>query len=921
MKVVSQSLKSLIAENKEEEVLQILFELGFKGAPKNELILYRKRLNTLKAEVSKGIIKYDEAKIESNKIADGLIRFIDAHHSFIDTGETSTYLLQAEAAQTALAPDNEERNFVNETEVDNWISHLENSRYNLKACQNALFAIDQWKKDREFKGFRAWKRIPAQSEQAAISSFRFWGLFNLRPSQDKWVWIAWDVQTNQLAFVKEMQPEAYNQDKLKRLQWERDIYLKLNEEEALAEAASGIVSIISHDQFWFATSFATYGNLHWHLFDANRISNISEGIQLQPDQKVQLKIFGRIGEDFFSDLSNWKMTKELFTQIAYTLSILHEHEYIHRDLHPANVLIKTFDQTTQSVEALVCDFDRTRTGLDAYPPRYLHLDGQELSAPERERPHDELTEEELNAYHGLPTCDVYPLAATLGMALLGRELNDHTRLKSALRKYKGELPFGLGKLLLQALDSDPRERPSARQFYNRLRLIPSVTMKTINKITNSLLVVFFFFIIGFGLIEWVDWDCVLRYNCLAAEINKDLSLDPNTTYMLNKTVFVDSASTLTIPPGTKILAKDQAMLVIKKGAKINARGTVDAPIIFTSWKQYRRPHFLERLIGRKIDTLPKPGDWGGVVILGQAPSIGVKNLEFCPYIQNHEDERCDFGKSSQTSRTAALNDNSGVFKFVHIEYAGKIIFKDKEVNGLTLGGVGSQTEVSHIFVRNPLDDCFEIFGGNVQAKYLICENAGDDAFDYDNGFFGSLQYLLMIGKPGAQALARASREEPDKIRPSHSALEGTAPFGIDPKFVPDISNITICLATLPEKYSNLSISPFDIDNDHQPKLSNILLRGFSNSPEDTTDLSPLEIVPLDMVLRNDYPRIPSNNIPILGYTSSSISRKDYHNYQFKPNRIIRPKNWNGPPTDTLNFIGAFRDTTDHWSDFAFRRNQ
>jgi hypothetical protein len=217
---------------------------------------------------------------------------------------------------------------------------------------------------------------------------------------------------------------------------------------------------------------------------------------------------------------------------------------------------------------------------------------------------------------------------------------------------------------------------------------------------------------------------------IAGDITANFILTCEKDYLLKGVVFVKPGVTLTIQKGTTILGHNSktepSVLVVQPGAKIIAVGTADDPIVFTS-------------------TLPsdlrKPGDWGGVILLGNAP------------INIHDDDGGivrgkiegitaggEYGGSDE-------NDSSGVMKYVRIEYGGVAIAPNNEVNGLTFGGVGRGTIIDYIEVRQSADDCFEFFGGTVNAKHLICQYNGDDGFDWDNGYHGKLQFLVLQQDP------------------------------------------------------------------------------------------------------------------------------------------------------------------------------
>jgi hypothetical protein len=150
-----------------------------------------------------------------------------------------------------------------------------------------------------------------------------------------------------------------------------------------------------------------------------------------------------------------------------------------------------------------------------------------------------------------------------------------------------------------------------------------------------------------------------------------------------------------------------------------AQGTKDKPIVFTSGKA---PGSRE------------PGDWGGVVILGNAKT----NRTTTPVIEGGLDR--PYGGSDD-------NDNSGILTYVRIEYAGIAAFPNSEINGLTLGGVGKQTKIENIQVSYGNDDAYEFFGGNVDAKYLVAFATADDDFDFDYGYTGRIQYAIALRDP------------------------------------------------------------------------------------------------------------------------------------------------------------------------------
>ena len=189
------------------------------------------------------------------------------------------------------------------------------------------------------------------------------------------------------------------------------------------------------------------------------------------------------------------------------------------------------------------------------------------------------------------------------------------------------------------------------------------------------------------------------------------------TYLLKGWVYLAKGAELTIEPGTIIKGDKQtkAALIAEPGSKLIAKGTADAPIVFTS----------EQAAGSR-----KPGDWGGIIICGNAKNNqGTMQIEGGPRTKHGGNDDAD---------------NSGVLSYVRIEFAGYPFEKDKEINGLTFGSVGSGTQIDHVQVSYSNDDSYEWFGGTVNCKYLVAYKGWDDDFDTDNGFSGKVQYGLSL---------------------------------------------------------------------------------------------------------------------------------------------------------------------------------
>lgn len=234
---------------------------------------------------------------------------------------------------------------------------------------------------------------------------------------------------------------------------------------------------------------------------------------------------------------------------------------------------------------------------------------------------------------------------------------------------------------------------------------------------------------------------------LEGRIINNLTLKAAYTYKLRGLVYVTNGAILTIEPGTKIVGENgrNGCLIITRGAKIIADGTPDKPIVFTS----------------EAPT-PQRGDWAGLVVLGQAPNNssfnGVDGIGEIEGGINNSDGLGLYGLGATSSNLA---DNSGILRYVRIEYAGYAFLPDKEINGLTLGGVGNQTIVDYVQVSYANDDSFEWFGGSVNCKHLISFRTLDDDFDTDNGFSGKVQFGISLRDSAIADISKSEAFESD----------------------------------------------------------------------------------------------------------------------------------------------------------------
>jgi heme/copper-type cytochrome/quinol oxidase subunit 2 len=214
-----------------------------------------------------------------------------------------------------------------------------------------------------------------------------------------------------------------------------------------------------------------------------------------------------------------------------------------------------------------------------------------------------------------------------------------------------------------------------------------------------------------AMFNWVDSDVEPETQVLTGTVDSDLSLDANINYFLVKTLSVNPGAKLTIPAGTKITAdvesgnNTETYIVVQKGAQIAIEGTAADPVVMTS-------------------TGEEPGDWGGLVIAGNATTTeGV-------------DATAEVGQIKYGGTTD--DDNSGSIEYLVIKYAGAQINSESQYNGLTLYAVGSGTKIENVSMIDGKDDGVEFFGGTVSATNMYFENNEDDSVDWTEGWNGTL---------------------------------------------------------------------------------------------------------------------------------------------------------------------------------------
>jgi len=195
-----------------------------------------------------------------------------------------------------------------------------------------------------------------------------------------------------------------------------------------------------------------------------------------------------------------------------------------------------------------------------------------------------------------------------------------------------------------------------------------------------------------------------------------------------------TAGTLSIEPGVVIFGTGTLdYIVVNRGSQINAVGTAAAPIVLTSRQSIEG--------STTVDSI---GQWGGLVVLGRAPTA-----DGCPPGTVAPSILCDAVIEGTNANYGGLTntDNSGRLSYVRVQHSGFEVLPNQELNGITLGGVGNGTVVDHVQVHNSSDDGIEIFGGTVNLSYVVLTGNDDDSFDLDSGWRGGAQFLLAVQRP------------------------------------------------------------------------------------------------------------------------------------------------------------------------------
>ncbi|MEZ4380257.1 MAG: hypothetical protein R3A79_02840 [Nannocystaceae bacterium] len=224
--------------------------------------------------------------------------------------------------------------------------------------------------------------------------------------------------------------------------------------------------------------------------------------------------------------------------------------------------------------------------------------------------------------------------------------------------------------------------------------------------------------------------------------------------VLEGIVTVKDGAVLTVMPGVTVRGTNGSALVIAQGSRLEAAGTADMPIVFTS---------------SQSEGSRARGDWGGIVFLGEAESnvmggVGVaEGLEDQPNYGGGDSPKADY--------------NCGTLQYVRVEYAGYELTTDNELNGVTFYACGTGTTVDHLQVHMGEDDGIEMFGGQWSGAHIVITGAGDDSVDIDQGWTGALQYVVIQQDSGTGNFAfEISNQEANR--------------DAEPRTKPMISNVT-----------------------------------------------------------------------------------------------------------------------------------
>lgn len=265
---------------------------------------------------------------------------------------------------------------------------------------------------------------------------------------------------------------------------------------------------------------------------------------------------------------------------------------------------------------------------------------------------------------------------------------------------------------------------------------------------------------------------------------------------LAQPIYVSPGVRLVIEAGAVVRGRPGSALIVRAGAELEAVGTAQRPIVFTS----------ARPVGQR-----SAGDWGGVALLGNAPvNVGQGRLEGVPPV----DQRTRYGGADPSHPC-------GVLRYVRIEFAGYRLYTNNELNALTLAGCGDGTIVEYVQTHRGLDDGVEVFGGTVGLSHVVVSQPGDDGFDWAQGWRGVVQFLIVqMGRADGDSAIEADNEE--------------LMFDAQPRSSPQLYNVTLVGGG---RSSMVGQRGMVLRRGTAGALTNTLILGFSTEAIDIRDVA------------------------------------------------------------------------------------
>ena len=305
-----------------------------------------------------------------------------------------------------------------------------------------------------------------------------------------------------------------------------------------------------------------------------------------------------------------------------------------------------------------------------------------------------------------------------------------------------------------------------------------------------------------------DDDDASGVEVLSGAITEDTTLTADTAWLLRGGVFVgddETPVTLTIESGTTIYGESSTdgMLVVTRNARLVADGTADAPIVFTSSKN---------------EGSRARGDWGGIIINGNAPINSCGDTSTGPCEAFGEGGTGWYGGDDPT-------DDSGVLRYVRVEFAGTLLSPDNELNGIAFQGVGSGTVIDYVQIHMNADDGIEFYGGTAEARHVLLTGIGDDSIDWTDGWTGKLQFAIaqQYADNGDNGIEADNNGDANDATPmSHPTLSNITLIGVPGGASSDVG--VLLREGTGADLSNVVVTGFGdvcLDIDHDATFANI----------------------------------------------------------------------------------------------------